>query len=112
SLEGLGLSAAGLWRQFGVAARERGGRAVLDLGNDLKQIALVALAVLLGRPLRPEDFPVRRATIDLALSAWRSSLALAPWFVRALEPNAGFTSPGEGWAGADGWGAGGEAPAS
>jgi hypothetical protein len=102
SLEGLGLSAAGLWRQFGVAARERGGRAMLDLGTDVTQIALVALAVLLGRPLRAEEFPVRRATIDLALSAWRSSLALAPWFVRALEPNAGFKSPWEALAALDG----------
>src|SRR4029453_1424032 len=78
------------------------GRAMLDLGTDVTQIALVALAVLLGRPLRAEEFPVRRATIDLALSAWRSSLALAPWFVRALEPNAGFKSPWEALAALDG----------
>ena len=102
SLEGLGLSAVSLWRQFGVAARERGGRAMLDPGTDVTQIALVALAVLLGRPMQPEEFPVRRATIDLALSAWRSSLVLAPWFVRALEPNAGFTSAWEALAALDG----------
>ena len=30
SVEGLGLSAVGLWRQFGVAGSERGGRAMLD----------------------------------------------------------------------------------
>jgi hypothetical protein len=102
SVEGLGLSAVSLWRQFGVAARERGGRATVDPGTDVTQIALVALAVLLGRPLQPEEFPVRRATIDLALSAWRSSLALAPWFIRALEPNAGFTSAWEAVSALDG----------
>jgi hypothetical protein len=102
SVEGLGLSAVDLWRRFGVAARERSGRAMLDPGTDVTQIALVALAVLLGRPLRAHEYPVRHATIDAALDAWRSSLALRPWFVRALEPGVGFASTWEALAALDG----------
>jgi hypothetical protein len=102
SVEGLGLSAVDLWRRFGVAARERGGRAMLDPGTDVTQIALVALAVLLGRPLRADEYPIRHATIDAALNAWRSSLALRPWFVRALEPGAGFASVWEALSALDG----------
>ena len=102
SVEALGLSAVDLWRQFGVAGRAGGGRAILDRGTDVTQIALVALAVLLGRPLRQDEYPVRVATIDTALNAWRSSLALRPWFIKALEPNAGFGSPWEALSALDG----------
>jgi hypothetical protein len=102
SIEGLGMTAPDVWRRLGVAARERGGRATLDPGTDVTQIALVALAVLLGRPLRADEYPVRSATIDAALNAWRSSLALRPWFVRALQQGAGFSSAWEALAALDG----------
>jgi hypothetical protein len=102
SVEALGLSTIDLWQQFGVAGRAAGGRALLDRGTDVTQIALVALAVLLGRPLRLDDYPVKVATIDAALNAWRSSLALRPWFMRALEPYAGFSSAWEALSALDG----------
>jgi len=102
SVEALGLSAIDLWQQFGVAGRAGSGRAILDRGTDITQIALIAMAVLLGRPLGRDDYPVRVVTIDTALNAWRSSLALRPWFMKALEPNAGFGSAWEALAALDG----------
>jgi len=102
SIEGLGLSAGDLWRRFGVAARERGGRSSLDPGTDVTQIALVALAVLLGRPLQGDEYPVRLTTIDAALNAWRSSLALRPWFTKAFAPGGGFSSTWEALSALDG----------
>jgi len=102
SIEGLGLSAGDLWRRFGVAARESGGRSTLDPGTDVTQIALVALAVLLGRPLRADEYPVRQTTIDAALNAWRSSLTLRPWFTKAFAPGGGFSSTWEALSALDG----------
>jgi hypothetical protein len=101
AIERLGMPAANLWRQFGVAGRERGRRTVLDPGTDVAQIALVAVAVLLGRPLRADEVPIRLSTVDEAVSAWRSSIALRGWLARALAPDAGFASAWEALAALD-----------
>ncbi len=84
AIEQLGLSAANLWQTFGVAGREHRGRTSLDQRTDVAQVALAALAVLLGRPLRPHEIPIRLSTVDEALNAWQSSKALRSWLARAL----------------------------
>jgi hypothetical protein len=92
AIERIGLPSADLWQKFGVAGRERHGRTLLDPVTDVAQVALAALAVLLGRPLRADEVPIRLSTVDEAVSAWRSSIALRGWLARALSPDGGFAS--------------------
>ena len=92
AIEQLGLSAANLWQTFGVAGREHRGRTLLDQRTDVAQVALAALAVLLGRPLRVHEIPIRPSTTDEALNAWQSSTVLRSWLARALSPDGGFSS--------------------
>ena len=83
----LGLSVAELWRHFGIAARDTGDGPRLDTGSDLVQIGLLAVSVLLGRPLRDDEYPTGLgALLDEACSSqhWTLSPMLRPWLARAL----------------------------
>ena len=87
AIEQLPASADELWRTLGVAASrgDRGRR--LDQRADVEQVALLALAVLLGRPLRPHEYPVSVGDLlDEACDVSRWSLAgpLRGWLGTAL----------------------------
>jgi hypothetical protein len=86
-VERLGLSVADLWQQFGIAARDTAEGPRLDAASDLMQMGLLALSVLLGRPLRDDEYPARvGALLDEACSSqhWTLSPMLRPWLARAL----------------------------
>jgi hypothetical protein len=83
----LGLSVGDLWRHFGIAARDTPEGPRLDAGSDLVQLGLLAVSVLLGRPLRDDDYPTGlSALIDEACSSqhWTLAPMLRPWLARAL----------------------------
>ena len=86
ALSQIGLRGDELWRQFGAATRLEGARATLDPASDVVQAALVALALLLGRPLRLGDYPATLAVIDEACAAWPGTAKLRPWLTHALQP--------------------------
>jgi hypothetical protein len=86
-VERLGLSVADLWQHFGIAARDTAEGPRLDAASDLMQMGLLALSVLLGRPLRDDEYPARvGALLDEACSSqhWTLSPMLRPWLARAL----------------------------
>jgi len=83
----LGLSVADLWRHFGIAARDTPEGPRLDASTDLVQLGLLAVSVLLGRPLRDDDYPTGlSALIEEACSSqhWTLAPMLRPWLARAL----------------------------
>ena len=88
ALERLQLTTDELWLRFGVAAppTERG-IAVLDARADVFQLAFVAVAVLLGRPVGAHEHPNRLAeTLDnFEKSSGRElPVSLRSWLMRAL----------------------------
>jgi hypothetical protein len=85
ALERLDATPADLWRELGVAVSPSAGRP--DQRGDIEQVALLALAVLLGRPLGPDEYPRKvRQLLDEACDAKRWSLVppLRTWLTRAL----------------------------
>jgi hypothetical protein len=93
-----------LWQTLGVALDpeiENERRLVqVDPGKDVQQVALLALAVLLGRPLREGEYPSRVGTLlDDACDRARWSFVgpLRAWLARALAEKAEwrFSSSGE-----------------
>lgn len=83
----LGLDRGALWRDLGIAAPQRGSRAVLNARSDVLQVALLAVALLRGRPLGPKDYP--QALLQVLDDACdRASWSLVPvvrgWLSRAL----------------------------
>jgi hypothetical protein len=85
ALDQLGATPAELWRELGVAVSPDAGRT--NQRGDVEQVALLALAVLLGRPLGPDEYPreVRRLLRE-ACDPMRWSLVppLRAWLTRAL----------------------------
>lgn len=84
-----------LWRTLGVALDpeiENERRVVqVDPGKDVQQVALLALAVLLGRPLREGEYPSRVGTLleDACDRArWSFIGPLRAWLSRALAEKA------------------------
>ncbi len=84
-----------LWRTLGVALDpeiEHERRVVqVDPGKDVQQVALLALAVLLGRPLREGEYPARVGTLleDACDKArWSFIGPLRAWLARALAEKA------------------------
>jgi hypothetical protein len=97
ALERLGATPAELWRELGVAVSPDAGRP--NQRGDIEQVALLALTVLLGRPLGPDEYPreVRRLLHE-ACNPMRWSLIppLRTWLTRALALNAQpFTTAAE-----------------
>ncbi len=57
SVERLNLSRQRLWARFGVASPSGDGSVHLDAAADIAQLSLGAVALVLGRNLRPDEYP-------------------------------------------------------
>jgi PEGA domain len=88
AIESLGLSAAELWTDFGILTFRT--PPTLDRRHDVAQLALVALSLMAGRRIRPDEYPHK--VVDLLneiaeKSSWQSLLIFQPlrnWLERAL----------------------------
>jgi hypothetical protein len=80
----LTLSADEMWQRFGIATASAG---PASPGGDVMQVALLALTLLVDRPLGPEDYPrgllplMREASARLLTG---DGIVLQMWFRRAL----------------------------
>ena len=93
------FSAPRLWRDVGIVASAADDEAPrLDSRNDIVQLGVVALSVLLGRRISPEEYPQNLEPLleEFAEAAGRRSPALVgplrDWLEQALDPNGGFRS--------------------
>jgi len=97
ALEERRLSAGRLWHDVGIitAATVEDARK-LDKRGDIVQLGLVALSVLLGRRVTPDEYPkdLDRLLDEFAeTSGKRSPTLVGPlrrWLIEALDPSAGF----------------------
>ena len=92
ALERLQLDRDQLWREFTLAMPASASAPRFDQRADVPQLAAVAVAILLARPLREDDYPrgaaavAAAATANLAATAsYRSGLRL--WLEQALQLN-------------------------
>jgi PEGA domain len=92
ALEQLGHTRARYWRELAVALPGAVGTPVFDARTDVTQIGAVTLALILGRPLTPEDYPERLT--DLIQTATMRSVAgsmeplpesVRDWLTQALQ---------------------------
>jgi hypothetical protein len=99
AIERLQLTSDQLWRTFRVACPPLSGPPTLNQRADVTQLGVVALSIILGRPLSDEEYPNRLK--DLLESAWAMSAVtdhapvpdgLRAWLSRALQldPRASF----------------------
>ena len=96
ALTALSWTPAKLWGSLGIPLRPASDRAVIDEGSDVSQLALVALALLKGRLLAVDEFPVSRAAVEQACDVSWSARPLRGWLTRALVPGErGFASAAE-----------------
>ena len=93
------FSPARLWRDVGIVAVAADDEAPrLNSQGDIVQLGLVALSVLLGRRVTPEDYPGNLDGLldEFAENAGRRSPTLVTplrrWLEQALDPAAGFDS--------------------
>lgn len=104
AVEQLQLPRERYWRELRVAVPPGTSRPRLDARTDVMQLGLVALSLVLGRPLRDDDVPLRLG--ELVSSVWAVSPrggfeplphGLRGWLGRALQldPQRSFASPGE-----------------
>ena len=92
ALEQLGHTRARYWRELAVALPGTVGTPVFDARTDVTQIGAVALALILGRPLTPEDYP-ERLTELIQTATMRSVAGVAEplpesvrdWLTQALQ---------------------------
>jgi hypothetical protein len=63
AIERLQFNRSRLWLEFGIAAPATAGRVRLDPTSDIAQASLVAMMVVLGRPLRDNEYPDGVATL-------------------------------------------------
>jgi hypothetical protein len=110
ALEQLGHTRARYWRELAVALPGTIGTPLFDARTDVTQIGAVALALILGRPLTPEDYPERLA--DLIQNATMRSVTGATeplsanardWLTQALQLDQweSFASPTDARVGLD-----------
>lgn len=91
ALESLDLSAAELWADFGIlASPTRTTAPALDGRSDVIQLALVALSLMAGRRIGPDEYPdrVHELLDELATRSWREPVtfqSLRHWLERALQ---------------------------
>jgi len=89
AIERLQASPLQLWTRFGIAANPaHDGVARLDAQGDVFQIALVALALLLGRPIARDEYPhgLRQLLDDVNRSADKPLPdSIRRWLARALQ---------------------------
>jgi len=108
ALEQLGHTRARYWRELAVALPGSVGTPVFDARTDVTQVGAVALALIIGRPLTPEDYPER--LIDLIQTATMRTVAgvaeplpesVRDWLTQALQLDQweSFASPTEARAG-------------
>ena len=101
ALEQLRYSHERYWKDLHVALPRSAGSARFDHRADITQVGVVALALILGRPLREDEYPLHIA--EAVASAWAISArggleplpaGLRSWLARALqlEPRNSFTS--------------------
>lgn len=92
AIERLNLDRSALWREFGVLAGTDGAPALIGPRVDVVQLALIVLALLLGRPLRADELPAGvTAVVDAACAAPEVARSnLRAWIERAL----GIVTPG------------------
>ena len=103
AIESLMLSAAELWAEFGIlAAPTRKPFPMLDRRSDVTQLALVALSLMVGRRIGPDEYPGRvRGLLDeiAQRSRWQEPVmfqSLRHWLERALQlDDDGFDSARE-----------------
>ncbi len=102
AIEQLRLPCERYWRELRVAVPPGTARTRLDARTDVMQIGVVALALVLGRPLGDDEFPLR--TSELVSSAWAVSPrggfeplphGLRGWLAQALQldPQRAFATP-------------------
>ncbi len=101
AIERLQLSPERLWKAFRVACPPLSGPTAMNQRADVTQLGVVALSIILGRPLGDEEYPSRLK--DLMESAWAMSAltdhapvpdGLRSWLGRALQldPRSSFES--------------------
>jgi hypothetical protein len=96
AIDRLGAEPSDLWQELGVAVQAGAGR--IDQRADIEQVALLALAVLLGRPLAADEYPrAVRTLLDEACDPLRWSLVppLRAWLQRALVLDTPFATARE-----------------
>lgn len=93
ALESLKLTVTRLWSEFGVLVPPTSAPAVsLDQRCDVAQLALIAVSLLAGRRLGPEDYPQKFASVldEVARRQHSQTIArfesLRRWLERALQP--------------------------
>jgi len=106
AIEQLHYSPEQLWRELRIAVGPALGAVRFSHRTDLMNIGLVALALILGRPLADDDFPTR-VPILLETARERSALGydrplpspLRVWLTRVLqlEPCRLFATPSDAW---------------
>jgi len=104
AVEQLQFSREGVWQELRVALPSAVGIGRFDHRADVTAMGLVALALVLGRPIAPEEYPQKAGQL---LAEARARTAGAPdqplphalhlWIARALQldPRQGFTSATE-----------------
>jgi hypothetical protein len=92
AVEQLQMGRAQLWSQFRIAAPSGAGATRLDQLTDLMQLGVLALALLLGRPIRCDEYPVRlqellaqAADAERATTLHTPSRSLRAWILRTLQ---------------------------
>ena len=100
ALEEMHFSWERYWRELGIALPRPIGLPRFDQAADVTQMAVAALALLLGRPLAADEYPHRISDVVDSATARRANgsdplpAALRTWLRRALhiEPRAAFAS--------------------
>lgn len=92
ALEQLGHTRARYWRELAVALPGTVGTPLFDARTDVTQIGAVVLALILGRPLTPEDYPDRLTGLIQSATMRSASGAVEPlpesvrdWLTQALQ---------------------------
>ena len=92
AMEQLGHTRARYWRELAVALPGMVGTPLFDARTDVTQIGAVALALILGRPLTPEDYPERLTDLIQTATMRTVSGAVDPlpesvrdWLMQALQ---------------------------
>jgi serine/threonine protein kinase len=92
AVEQLNLPRERLWRELRIAVPPSPGQSRLDRRADVMQIGVVALSLILGRPLRQDEFPNRLAELlgsasEMSALGGRQPLSqpLRTWLARTLQ---------------------------
>jgi PEGA domain len=88
SVERLNLSRQRLWKRFGIASPAGDGPVHLDAAADIAQVSLGAVALVLGRNLRPDEYPEALPSLlmeVIEVAQIRGSAAFATGLQRFLQ---------------------------